>query len=363
MRRLADAAESLAFDDITILPGPNDGAPDAVSLRTRVTRRHEIAFPILSAAMPSVTETAMAIAMGEFGGLGVLHRFMPLEQQCAMVRAVAAHHPGPTPAPPLLHAGRLLVAASCDPRDDVRAVALAAAGARILFLDTPNPDNADVAAGVERIRSRTQADLVIGSVISGQTARRYVDLGVDALKVGLGAGALCSIRRSAGIGLPQATAIERVRDIASQHGVPVISDGGVRCAGDIVKALALGASSVMVGSMLAGCDESPGELLELDGKALKRVAGLKLADFELELPTGYPAVDAYLEGRAAPRVEGRDVTVPATGPCHLTLLMWMRSVRAGVHMTGAKEIPEMWSMADIARAAPSEIVEGARRGA
>jgi IMP dehydrogenase len=227
----------------------------------------------------------------------------------------------------------------------------------MLFLDTPNPDSAEVAAGVARIRRSIDADLVIGSVVTGDTAQRYIDLGVDALKVGLGAGALCSIRRSAGVGLAQATALERVREVASRHGVPVISDGGVRHAGDIVKALALGASAVMIGSMLAGCDETPGELVEIEGKPMKRVAGLRLSDFELELPTGYPAIDDYLRKRPAPRVEGRDGLVPAVGPCHLTLLMWLRSVRVGVQMSGAKDIPQLWSTAEIVRAARSEVAE------
>lgn len=361
MARLTATEATFSFDDITLVPRENEGTPAEVSLATRVTRRHALSVPFLSAGMPSVTGAEMAIAMGELGGLGVLHRFVDADAQCAMVRAVASHAPDPVyPAPSFGRRGRLLAAASCDPRDDARALRLVEAGAEVLFLDTPNPDSAQVAAGVARIRRATDAALVIGSVVTARTARRYVDIGVDAIKVGLGAGALCSIRKSAGIGLPQGTALQNVVEVASASGVPVLSDGGVRCAGDIVKALALGASAVMVGSLLAGCDEAPGELVEVDGKAMKRVAGLRLADFELEAPTGYPRIDAYLRERPAPRVEGRDGLVPASGPCHLTLVMWSRSVRVGIHMSGARDIPGLWSSAEIVRAAPSEIAEAGR---
>ena len=361
MSRWTRAIPTFAFDDITLLPRPNEGAPEGISLLTRVSRRYELPFPVLSAAMPSVTEAAMAVAIGEFGGLGVLHRFMALDQQCAMIREVAAHVPAPVLPTPARAGGGLLAAASCDPRDVERATRLAAAGARLLFLDTPNPDNAEVAAGVARIRRATDVDLVIGSVVNGETARRYIDIGVDAIKVGLGAGALCSIRRSAGVGLAQATALVRVVEATAPHDVPVISDGGVRCPGDIVKALALGASSVMVGSMLAGCDEAPGESFERDGRPMKRISGLRFADFELALPTGYPAVDAHLRSHPAPRVEGLDGAAPASGPCHLTLLAWMRSIRVGLQMSGARSIRELWSTAEFAVASVAELSELAGR--
>lgn len=359
--RLHELPASFAFDDLTLLPGPNEGDPSEVSLAVRLGSDLTLPFPVLSAAMPSVTELPMARALGEFGGLGVLHRFCAVETQCSRVRAVAQHVPDAAlPSPALSPSGTLLAAASCDPRDHERAEALVAAGARVLFLDTPNPDRAETLAAVERLRKSTHAGLVIGSVVTADTARRYIEVGVDVLKVGLGSGALCSIRQSGGVGLAQASALEAVCEPAARHGIPVISDGGVRSAGDIVKALALGASAVMVGSLLSGCDEAPGERVERDGRMLKRVAGLTLSDFELVRPTGYPAVDAYLRTHEAPRVEGRSALVPASGPCHLTLLAWLRSIRTGIHLTGAKSVPALWSLARFARASASEVAEAAR---
>lgn len=349
MSRLSEAARGYEFDHITLVPQRNHGTPGDVSLASCVTKTHRLPLPMVSAGMPSVTESAMAIAMAEFGGMGVIHRFMSVEMQCEMVRMVKHHPIGPEYKTPALGAdGQVICAVSCDPRDAARALTLAGAGADILFLDTPNPESEGIAAAVASLRSQTSAALVIGSVVNGETAKRYIDLGIDAIKVGLGAGALCSIRKSAGIGLPQATALDRVCPIAAAHGVPVISDGGCRHPGDVVKALALGASAVMVGSLLTGCDESPGERVTTGGAApMKRAAGLRLADFELELPSGYPKVDTYLQANPVPRVEGRDELVPASGPCHLHLLMWMRSIRMGLHLSGARDIPELWRTAEI----------------
>lgn len=364
MSRLADAAMYLSFDDLTILPARNAGTPDIVSLATRVSRHHCLELPVLSAGMPGITEHDMAIAMGEFGGLGVIHRDCTVERQCEMVTAVAMHAPDRA-----LYVdattqgdGSLLAAASCDPCDVARAERLAASGAGMIFLDTPNPSNDDVFAGAAMMRRSLGIDLAIGSVVDGETARRYIDLGIDAIKVGLGAGALCTFRRTTGVGAPQATAIEQVCAVAREHGIPVIADGGIRCAGDIVKALALGASSVMLGSMLAGCDETPGALIEVDGRRLKEVAGLRLGALELELPTGYPAVDTYLRDHAAPRVEGGEARIPASGPCHLVLLTLMRGMRAGVHMTGARDLDGLRERARLVRVSPAGALEAGIRG-
>ncbi|WNG45761.1 guanosine monophosphate reductase [Archangium minus] len=362
---LSDAPVYLTFDDLTVLPRRNKGSPEAVSLAERVSRRHRLGFPVLSAGMPSVTEQSMAIAMGQFGGLGVIHRYCSIEKQCEMVAAVASHVPdrGIYKDASVREGGALLASASCAPVDLERARALASAGARLLFLDTPNPPNDEVFAGVARMRQALpEVDLVIGSVVETDTARRYLELGIDAIKVGLGAGALCSIRRTAGVGAPQVTALEDVCVAARDYGVPVISDGGISCSGDIVKALAVGASAVMLGSLLASCDEAPGAVVEVNGKRMKEIAGLRLSDLEIDGPTGYPAVDAYLREHAAPRVEGGDARIPASGPCHLTLLRLLRGVRVGVHMAGALNLEELRRHARLVRVSPSGVLEANAAG-
>jgi IMP dehydrogenase len=349
----------LTFDDLSILPSHNQGTPDEVSLASRISRHLSVKVPILSAAMPGVTEVSLAVAMAEFGSLGVLHRFMETPAQCEMVQAVRAHvidrdvYPDASLGPD----GRTLTAASVDPRDVERATRLADAGAHLLFLDTANASNEENLRGLEKIRASVDVDLVIGSIVDAETALDYLRLGVDALKVGLGAGALCSIRLVAGVGAPQATALLKCHQAAVPFDVPVISDGGIKTSGDIVKALALGAESVMLGSLLAGCDESPGQVVRRDGALWKKVAGLKLDEIEIAPPTGYPRVDAYLQEHGVTRIEGGEGWVLATGPCHWVLLRLLRGVRAGVHMAGARYVGELEHRAHFIRVSPSGAAE------
>jgi IMP dehydrogenase len=352
----------LTFEDLSILPGPNHGTPDGVSLTSPVTRRYVLRVPLLSAGMPSITETAMATAMGEFGGLGVIHRFQSVEAQCAMTAHVASH------APDLriyrdasVVDGRLLTAASVEPTDFARAIQLDRAGAHILFLDTSNPLSKDVFEGARRIRAEVNADLVIGSVVDGHTVQRYAEIGIDGIKVGLGSGALCSIRQTTGVGAPQATALAECRELAAKAGVPLVSDGGIRTSGDVVKALAIGASTVMLGSLLAGSDEAPGALVQIAGKPMKQVAGLRLGALEFDPPTGLPKVDAYLAEHAAPRVEGGEGLIPTSGPCHLVLLRLLRGIRAGVFMAGAASVDELCAKARLIRASTAGIAEAGVR--
>lgn len=353
----------LTFDDICILPGRNRGRADEVSIANQVSRNVRLSVPLLSAGMPSITEAAMAIAMGEFGGLGVIHRYSHPQEQCEHVAAVARHAPDPAvySSASTGSDGRLIAAASVDPTDLDQARRLAQSGAKVLFLDTPNPANDSVFQGAAAMRDSLSVDLVIGSVVEHSTARRYLDLGVDAIKVGLGAGALCTMRRTTGVGAPQVGAIQECAALARERGVPVIADGGVRTSGDVVKALAVGASAVMLGSLLAGCDEAPGDTVHSDGRRMKQVKGLELRSLEFEVPTGYPAIDAYLADHQAPRVEGGDALVPASGPCHLTLLRLVRGIRGGVHLAGATSAADLWSSARVIRTSPAGIAEAGLR--
>ena len=360
---MTDLQTFLTFDDICILPGRNRGSADAVSTASQVSRNVRLSVPLLSAGMPSITETAMAIAMGEFGGLGVIHRYTDARRQCEQVAAVARYTPDPSIYPDASTGpdGRLIAAASVAPTDLDQAWRLAQAGAKVLFLDTPNPSNDSVFHGAAAIREALSVDLVIGSVVEHNTARRYLGLGVDAIKVGLGAGALCTMRRTTGVGAPQVGAIQECAALAREYGVPVIADGGVRTSGDVVKALAVGASGVMLGSLLAGCDEAPGDTVHRDGRRMKQVKGLELRSLEFDVPTGYPAVDAYLADHEPPRVEGGDALVPASGPCHLTLLGLVRGIRGGIHLAGATSATELRSLARVIRTSPAGIAEAGLR--
>jgi IMP dehydrogenase/GMP reductase len=360
MQNLDSLPLYLAFDDLSILPARNRGTPDDVSLASRISRHITVQIPFISADMPSVTAVPMAIALAEFGGLGVLHRFMAPQEQCDMVRAVRAHvidrdvYPNASLGPD----GRTLTAASVAPQDVERAVMLAEAGAHILFFDTPNASNEENLRGAEKIRARVDVDLVAGQLVDAETALDYLRLGVDALKVSLGSGALCSIRLVAGVGAPQVTALADCCQAAAGYDAPIVSAGGIRTSGDIVKALAVGAESVMIGSLLAGCDEAPGEIIEQDSKRWKRAAGTTIDAIELQIPTGYPKVDAYLTQHRVGRIEGGEGLLPATGPCHLALLRLVRGVRVGIQMAGAVTVRELKDKARLIRVSPPGSVEG-----
>ncbi len=360
---LNDLPMYLGFDDLSILPGGNRGSVDDISLTGRFTRNIDLKVPLVSAGMPCVTEVAMATAIAEFGGVGIIHRYMDIEKQCEMVKAVRDHtvdrrcYPGAGLGPD----GRTLTAASVDPRDVERAKMLADAGVHVLVLDTPNPGNKENLEGAKQIRAAVGADLVTGQIVNPETARQYLELGVDALRVGLGAGALCSIRLIAAMGAPQASAIDNCRQVAKSFDVPVISDGGIRSSGDIVKAFALGAESIVTGSLLMGCDEAPGEIVEKDGKKWKRAAGLTLDFIEIPTPTGYPKIDAYLAHHEMQRIEGGEGLVPIIGPAHLVLLRLVRGMRAGIHMAGVESVRRMKDEAKLIRVSPAGLFENTIR--
>ena len=322
MNNLNDLPVYLSFDDLCLLPGHNQGTPEDVSLKTQVSQNFQLNLPLLSAGMPSITEADMAIAMGEFGGLGVIHRYMELDVQCFIIAQVSSYVPNLQiyPQASTQANGHLITAASVDPMNIEAAQQLVKAGANILFLDTPNPANEEIINSVATLRQLVTADLVIGSIVETQTAQRYLELGINGIKVGLGSGALCTMRQTTGVGAPQVTAVHNCSQLADKYQVPVISDGGIKTSGDIVKALAVGSSSVMIGSLLAGCDETPGQIVEKDGCRLKKVEGLRLSILEIETPTGFPKIDTYLQNHSTPRIEGGDTLVPLKGPCHLTLM-------------------------------------------
>ena len=363
MNFINDLPIYLTFDDLSLLPRHNHGTPENISLKTQVTKNFQLNLPLLSAGMPSITEADLAIAMGEFGGLGVIHRYMDIARQCSIVTKVSSYIPNQEiyPQASTQSNGRLITAASVEPMNIDAAKQLVSAGANILFLDTPNPPNEELFNSVATLRKLTDADLVIGSVVETNTAHRYLELGIDGIKIGLGSGALCTMRRTTGVGAPQITALHNCGQIAHQYNVPVISDGGTRTSGDIVKALAVGASTVMLGSLLAGCDETPGEVIEQDGCRMKTVKSLRLSTLEIETPTGFPKIDAYLREHIAPRVEGGDTLVSPNGPCHLTLMRLVKGIRSGIHLAGATSITELWSQARLIRTSFSGMIEASLR--
>ncbi len=323
---------ALTYDDVLLVPAYSDVLPAQVSLRTRLSRRVTLDAPLLAAAMDTVCEAPMAIAMARAGGLGVLHKNLsPAEQAQAVRQVKEARSP---------HGARLLAAAAVGVGGDAdeRAQALVAAGVDVLVIDTAHGHSRGVLDAVRKLRRRyPDVDLVAGNIATGEAAAALIEAGADALKVGIGPGSICTTRVVAGVGVPQVTAIASAVAVAQEHDVPVIADGGVRSSGDIVKALAAGAHTVMLGGALAGTDEAPGELVRDGARAYKTYRGMgSLTAMERGSKDRYFQGDVANARKLVPEgIEGR---VPAKGPVADVLHQLLGGLRAGMGYVGAPDI-------------------------
>lgn len=382
------AREGLTFDDVLLVPAESAVLPNDVATATRLTRTIALEIPIVSAAMDTVTEARMAIALARIGGLGVVHRNLSIADQVAEVDKVKRSEAGmivePVTLPPdalvgdalalmeryrvsgvpitepdgrlvgiltnrdlrfgvdpatpvtavmtfdglvtapvgtsleeaqrILGAhrieklpivdeegrlrglitvkdiqkreayplatkderGRLRVGAAVGVGPDAleRAEALADAGVDVLVVDTAHGHSRRVLDVVGRIKGALDVDVIAGNIATGEAAEALVDAGADAVKAGVGPGSICTTRVVAGVGVPQVTAIHEIAMVAADHGVPVIGDGGITSSGDVAKAIGAGADTVMLGSMLAGTDESPGDVILVQGERFKEYRGM-----------------------------------------------------------------------------------------
>lgn len=457
-----DIPLGLTFDDVLLRPAESSVLPSMADTSTRLTRDIALNIPILSSAMDTVTEADMAIAMAQLGGIGVLHRNLDIDAQCAAVRAVKRYesgmvvnpitiHPDATlgeaqalmlqnrisgipvvdaagklvgiltnrdvrfaenPLQPvrelmttenlatvplgtgqeearrLLHArriekllvvddafhciglitvkdiekavnyphatkdatGRLRVAAATTVGDAgfARTEALVDAEVDVIVIDTAHGHNIEVARAVERVKKLSNAVQVIaGNVATAEATRALVDAGADAVKVGIGPGSICTTRVVAGVGVPQLTAIMESAAEAAKSGVPVIADGGLRTSGDAAKALAAGASSVMVGSMLAGTTESPGEVFLYQGRSYKAYRGMGSVG---AMARG--SADRYFQQDVSAMKlvpEGIEGQVPFKGPAADVVHQLVGGIKAAMGYTGSATITDLQKRAQFVR--------------
>src|SRR5438093_6339374 len=448
------AGEGLTFDDVLIVPAASSVLPRDVSTQTRLTRTITINIPIISAAMDTVTEGKLAIALAREGGLGVVHRNLSIEDQAREVDKVKRSESGMITDPITLeptallrealaamehfhisgvpiteqgklvgiltnrdirfetnmerpitelmtrdhlitvpvgttleqardslhrykieklpvvdehsmlkglitmkdiqkkilypHAtkdefGRLRVGAAVGVGPDInaRSAALIEEGVDVLVIDTSHAHSRMVIEAVAQIKDRfgKQAQLIAGNVVTAEATEALIQAGVDAVKVGIGAGAICTTRVIAGIGMPQITAIYDCAQFARQHGVPVIADGGIQYSGDIAKAIAAGADTVMLGSLLAGVDESPGEIILYQGERFKEYRGMgslgamKQRSYSKDR---YGQQDVESLSKLVP--EGIEARVQYKGPLATLLYQLAGGLRSGMGYLGAPDI-------------------------
>jgi IMP dehydrogenase len=331
------AKEGLTFDDVLLIPARSDVLPSQVSTRTRLTNELLLDLPILSAAMDTVTDGRLAIALGKLGGLGVVHRNFPLADQVDEVRRVK-------------DAGVVVAAAVGVAGDaDERAAALVAAGVDLIVVDTAHGHSAAVVRMVEKVKARHRVQVIAGNVATAEGTEELIAAGADCVKVGMGPGAICTTRIVAGAGMPQITAVFDCAEAADRHGIPICADGGIQHSGDIAKAIGAGASTVMLGSLLAGVDEAPGEVVETGEGRFKSYRGMgSLGAMEARRSRDrYGQADVGEFSKLVPEgVEGR---VRSLGPLDGVVHQLIGGLRAGMGYVGAATIDELRTKARFVR--------------
>src|SRR3954469_20902932 len=463
LHEIADIPLGLTFDDVLLQPLESSVLPSQANTRTQLTREIPLNIPILSSAMDTVTETDMAIALAQLGGIGVLHRNLTVEEQAIAVRQgqrfesgmvvtrstmspdqtladalelMKSHRISGIPiveksgklcgiltnrdvrfaenpnqpvselmtrenlatvpigtteaeARRILHhrriekllvvdesdhcvglitvkdieksvaapfatkdsEGRLRVAAATTVGDKgfERSAALIEAGCDCIVIDTAHGHNIDVARAVERVKTVSNSVQVIaGNVATSDAAKALRDAGADAIKVGIGPGSICTTRIVAGVGVPQLTAVMEAARAVNGSGVPVIADGGIRTSGDIAKALAAGASAVMVGSLLAGTEEAPGEIFLYQGRSYKSYRGMGSVG---AMARG--SADRYFQQDIKDHLklvpEGIEGQVPYKGPAREVIHQLVGGVKAAMGYTGSETLCDLRERAEFVR--------------
>ena len=331
------AKEGLTFDDVLLIPARSDILPTQVSTETRLTAQIRLDIPILSAAMDTVTDARLAIALGRLGGLGVIHRNLTVIEQAEEVRRAKD--------------ADVLVGAAVGVAGDAdeRAAALVGAGVDVIVVDTAHGHSAAVVRMVEKVKARHRVEVIAGNVATAEGTEELIAAGADCVKVGMGPGAICTTRIVAGAGMPQITAVFDCAEAADRHSIPICADGGIQHSGDIGKAIGAGAWTVMLGGLLAGVDESPGDVVEIDGSAFKSYRGMgSLGAMEARRSRDrYGQSDVGEFSKLVPEgVEGR---VRAQGPLAAVIHQLVGGLRAGMGYVGASSIDELRSKARFVR--------------
>ena len=256
--------EALTFDDVTLAPKYSEILPAEVDTSIVLTKFLNLRIPLLSSAMDTVTESKMAIAIAKAGGLGIIHRNLNIKKQIQEIKKVKKL--------------KLLVGAAvgAGPNEFKRAEAVLKENIDMIVVDTAHGHTKKVAEIIKFIKKRKnkKTALCAGNIATAEAAKYLHKLGVDVIKVGIGPGSICTTRLVAGIGVPQLSAILNVKSGVKNQNIKIISDGGIKYSGDLAKAFAAGADAVMIGSLFAGTNETPGKLIKKNGKLFKSFRGM-----------------------------------------------------------------------------------------
>lgn len=339
-KEIKTRGRGLTFDDVLMIPSKSEvRSRRDPSLESFLTKTKKIQTPLISANMDTITETDMAIAMHKMGALGILHRFVSIDEQVQFAQKVR-------------ESGAQTVSASIGVVDDFkqRADALISAGVNLLTIDIAHGHSVSMIETMKWLKDTyPKIEIIAGNMATQEAAYDLIQAGADAIKVGIGPGSMCTTRIITGCGVPQLTAIALCAEVANEYQVPVIADGGIRTSGDIVKAFAAGASTVMLGSMLSGTIETPGEIK----MGRKQYRGMASKAAQVSWRGGVP------EGMAP---EGESTYVSVKGHVKDVVQELTGGIRSGMSYINANSISEIRDKARFIEMSNSGIQESRAHG-
>lgn len=354
---------ALTFDDVLLKPRYAGFSRAEINLGVQLTPHLRLQAPLMSAPMDTVTESELAIALAQIGGIGIIHRNLTIEDQAAEVAKVKALK---------LPVG---AAVGSNPGYEARVKALLDAGADVLVVDSAHGHALKVIAALTYIKNQYNVDVIAGNVATAEGAKALIAAGADALRVGMGPGAICSTRIVSGMGVPQLTALLDTVRVARHHNVPVIADGGITYSGDITKALAAGASCVMLGRLFAATLEAPGKTHMLTpAEVPSRFQSILNGSLEycFKEYRGMGSLAAMERGLAISSedefhgknyqndvlvAEGVEGLVPCSGHVADVCAQLLGGVQSGMYYVGAKTVPDLWETAEFMRITQASLHE------
>lgn len=338
--------KGVTFDDVLVLPNYSEVKREDIDVSSYLTAKIKLAIPFISAPMDTVTDAKMAIALGKEGGLGVIHRNLSIADQSEEVKKVKKEN--------------LLAAAAVGIGKDLeeRTEALVKAAVDVIVVDSAHGFSKWVIEATKFISKKYKhLALISGNIATAAGAKVLIEAGAHTLRIGMGPGSICATRIVTGIGIPQITAILETVVIAKKYGVPVISDGGLRSSGDIVKALAVGASTIMSGSLFAGCQESPGKIVTINGKKYKKYRGMGSVEAMKEGSAARYGQD-YRRGQKMKLIaEGVTGLIPYKGTAKEVVTQLVGGLRSGMYYAGVKNIAELQEKTRLIRVTQASLAE------
>ncbi len=340
--KLSSIPLGLTYDDLLLIPLHSSIVPSETKTDTYLTKDIHLNIPLVAAAMDTVSEHELAIALAGVGGIAIIHKNLSIERQAEEVRMVKVADVTSLSASTDKN-GHLLVGAAIGANKEAldRASALIDAGVDVLTLDSAHGHSDNIIKTAKLIKSHfPSTPLIVGNIVTAEAALALKEAGADAVKVGIGPGSICTTRIVAGVGYPQASAVDEVVNALKGSEVKVIADGGIKYSGDIVKALALGADTVMLGSLFASCKEAPGEVKEINGKLYKSYVGMGSL---VAMQRG--SADRYFQAKTTKKEklvpEGIEGILPIKGTVEEVVYQLMGGVRSGMGYCGAKDLKDL----------------------